>query len=152
MAEVTAAGDRPAAERRAASVPDGRAEEFAEGGLHALELAHGSRGQGRLEQRLVIDARIQLEQPPGAVGRHELNARDPGLPWIGRPGHVDPAAFAAPGSQIRDRAAGQHLAVVDDAHAVADPLDELEFVAREDHGDTCVRPFAEHVRHHVDGD
>ena len=42
--------------------------------------------------------------------------------------------------------------MVDDADAVAQPLDELELVAREDDRDTCVRAFAEHARHHVDGD
>ena len=35
---------------------------------------------------------------------------------------------------------------------VAQPLDELELVAREDDGDSGVRPFAEDARHHVDGD
>ena len=45
-----------------------------------------------------------------------------------------------------------NLAVVDDAHAVAQPLDELELVAREDDRDTRVRPLAEHARHHVDSD
>ena len=38
------------------------------------------------------------------------------------------------------------------AHAVAQPLDELELVAREDDRHPGVGPLAEHARHHVDGD
>ncbi len=82
-------------------------------------------------------------------------SRTPGTPASqssGAAGHVDPAALEAPGAELVHRAAGDHPAPVDDAHAVAQPLDELELVAREDDGDSCVRPFAEHVRHHVDGD
>jgi len=68
------------------------------------------------------------------------------------PGDVDPAAFLPPGPEFGNRADGDHLAAIDDAHPVAHPLDELELMAREDDGDSCVRPFAEDVRHHVDGD
>ena len=84
--------------------------------------------------------------------RTQAHARHAGLPVRGRRGHVDPAPLAAPGAQLRHRAAGDHPAVVDDAHPVAQPLDELELVAREDDGDPRIGPLAQHLRHDVDGD
>ncbi len=56
------------------------------------------------------------------------------------------------GPQLVDRAGGHHLPLIDDPHPVAQPLDELELVAREDDGEACVRLLAEDGAHHVDGD
>jgi len=62
------------------------------------------------------------------------------------------SAAQASGSELRDRAAGDHPAPVDDAHAVAQPLDELELVAREDDGQPRIGLLTQDCAHDIDGD
>lgn len=55
------------------------------------------------------------------------------------------------GAQLGDRAAGDEAAVGEDADAVAELLDELELVGREEDGDAGVGLLAQRRRHRVDG-
>ncbi len=59
----------------------------------------------------------------------------------------------APGAELLDRAVCHHTACVDQHDRVAQTLDELELVAREDHGDAVVRCLpSQDAREHVDPD
>ena len=76
-------------------------------------------------------------------------------PAVGRGRSLDlhaQARLGALGAQLVD-AAGRHEApAVDDRHAIADALDELELVGGEDDGDAGTRALGEHLGHDVGAD
>ena len=103
---------------------------------------------------LLIDVVGQLEHVALGGPLRQLHPGDRPVPAVDGPTHLHeqepPLAF---GPQLLDRALGHDAAVVDQHDGIAEPLDEVELVAREHDGHAVVRRLTpEHAGEHVDAD
>jgi hypothetical protein len=105
-----------------------------------------------VQHLLIVGPGVEVEDGPRAV---EVEQRDPGV--VAQPAGVgvDDQLVTRHGvlvAQRRTVAGGPDLAVRDDHQVVAEPLDQFELVAREEHRHPGRGPVAQHVDHHLDGE
>ena len=112
--------------------------------------ARARRSRG-LQHPLVVDALAQPQDDAAAVPIGQLNAFEGGVP-LARPIHLDPQEPFGGGvlAQFVDRTRSDQPAVGDDRDLVAEALDKLELMAREEHGGALARTLDQRVGEHVD--
>ena len=93
---------------------------------------------GPAARRAARDRQADRPPPPrGAActaGRPAQCVRRAGRPAPSREGELDDVLAAEPGDQLGRRAQGDHLAVIDDRHPVAQPLGLVHVVRRQQDG------------------
>ena len=162
---ITSHDDRSGADRvEVVGLVRRSADEFEEhlGERAALEPepVHRSGGPGRVEDRLrPLDRRLVAVgdlQPHEPVGRAEdavsVRVEAGGPRRLAVVGHVDDEHGIVPGGEVVERALGDGAAAVDDDRVLAQVLDEVELVRREQHGGAAAGLRHEHLRQRVDGD
>src|ERR1700722_4989327 len=116
----------------------------------APELVHWADGQRLLKHGLLTGGVVELNEPSRAVLLDERPPRDADVPACHRAGDVHPEAQRSALSEFVDGPGGDHLPVVDDADAIAEPLNDVELVARDHDRSSLVRLRAQHLRHRID--
>src|SRR5581483_3947621 len=117
----------------------------------APELAHRPGGHRGAKDRLVVGAGVELEEHAAAVDPHLPRADERVRPAVWRGGRIHPELPRPMAAELVDRPAGDQSPFLDDADAVADALDELELVAREEHRYPGLRLVVQHHAHGIDG-
>src|SRR3954447_4155533 len=105
----------------------------------------------RVEQRLLVGVRAELDDDRAVVAGHHAGRGDAREPFVARARELDAPAPTAPRrTQLGAPPGRDDASAADDRDRVAQALDELELVAGEHDGHARPRPLAQHVAQDVD--
>src|SRR5579862_399181 len=107
------------------------AEELRQRRPVTAEFVHGTDCQCAAKDCLLAGGIVELDEPSRAVLLDERHPGDTVVPACHGTGDVNPEAQRSALGELVDRPGRDHLAVVDDADSVAEPLDDVELMARD---------------------
>jgi hypothetical protein len=134
---------------------DEATEELGEGGAFACEAAHRAVPHRGAQDAVLVLAGGSLDDQGGSVLVGLVGADDIGVlqgpVGFGPLDLEDQRRVVRVPPQLVEGAAGGQAARADDRDAVAEPLDEFELVAGEEHGDAVCGFLPQYFAHGVDG-